>query len=65
MQHLETDTDSPGPYWDKENPTVSVHVPLIIGNAMFHNLGILASKENSVSCVQVDGSRNMSSALVG
>ena len=65
MQHPKTDTGSPDPYWDKENPTVSVHVPLMIGIAVSHNLGIPASKGNSISCVQIDGNRNMSSALAG
>ena len=44
---------------------MSVHVLLMIGIAMSHNPGILASKGNFVSCVQADGSINMSSALDG
>ena len=63
MQHLETNTDSPGPYRDKENPTVSMHVPLMIGTIVSHNLGIPTSRGNFVSCVQVYGSKNMSSDL--
>ena len=65
MQHPETDTGSPGPYWDKENATVFVHVPLMIGTTVSHNLGIPAFEGNSVSCVHADGNRNMSSALSG
>ena len=65
MQHLETDTSSPGPYRDKENPTMSVHVPLMIDTTVSYNLWIFISKGNSVSYVQADDSRNMSSALAG
>ena len=65
MQHLETDTGSPGPYRDKENPTMSVHVPLMIDTAVSYNLWIFISKRNYVSCVQADDSRNVSSALAG
>ena len=65
MQHPETDIGAPGPYWDKENPIVSMHIPLMAGTAVSHNPGILASKGNFVSCVQADGSRNMSLALAG
>ena len=42
-----------------------VHVPLMIGIEVSHNLGILASVGNPVSCVQVGGSDIMSSALSG
>ena len=65
MQHHETDIGSHGPYRDKENPIVPMHVPLMTRTAVSHNLGILASEGNFVSCVQADGSRNMSSTLAG
>ena len=63
MQHPETDTGSPSPYQDKENGSMSMHVPLMIGTVMSHNPRIPTSKGNSVSYVQDDGSRNMSLAL--
>ena len=63
MQHPETDTGSPSPYWDKENPFVFMHVPLESRTAVSHNLGIPASEGSSVSCVQADGNRNVSSTL--
>ena len=65
MQHPKADTGSPSPYRDKENLTVSVHIPLMTGTAISHNLGISAFEGNFVSCVQAAGSRNMSSALAG
>ena len=65
MQHLETDTGSPGPLWGKEEQTESMNVPLMIGTGMSHNFGIPTSKGNPVSCVQDGGNRNMSSALAG
>ena len=55
MHHPETDTSFPGPYWNKENPTVSMHIPLMIGTTVSHNPGIPASEGNFVSCVQADG----------
>ena len=63
MQNLETDTGSPSPYRDKENPIVSVHIPLMTRTAMSHNLEILVFEGNFVSCVQADASRNMSLAM--
>ena len=56
-------TNSPGPWWGKEEQTEFVHVPLVIGIGVSHNSGILASEENLVSCVQASGNGNMSSAL--
>ena len=44
---------------------MSVHVPLMTGIAVPHNSGIPASEGNPASCVQVDGSSNMSSVLSG
>ena len=38
-----------------------VHVPLMIGTEVSHNLGIPASVGNLVSCVQDGGSDSMSS----
>ena len=65
MQHLGTDTRSPGPCRHKEEQTVFVHVPLMTRAAMTHNSRIPTFEGNSVSCVQVNGSRNMSYALAG
>ena len=63
MQDPETDTGSPGPWWGKEEQTKSVHVPLMIGTRVSLNFGILASMDNTVSCVQAGGNGNMSSTL--
>ena len=63
MPHPGTDTDSPSPCWGKERQTLYVHVPLMIETEVSHNLGILASVGNLVSCVQAGGSDSMSSAL--
>ena len=52
-QHLETDTDSPGPYWDKKEQLVSVHVPLMTETAVSHNPGIPAFEGNSASCARL------------
>ena len=41
---------------------MSVPVPLMTGNALSHNSGILAFADNSVSCAQVDGNDSMSFA---
>ena len=65
MQHLGTNTGSSGSHWGKEEQTVSMHVPLMIGNVMSHNPGILASEGNSASYVQANGRNNMSSVLYG
>ena len=63
VQHPETHVCSPGLYSSKEKHTVSVHVPLMTGTAVSHNFGIPASEGNPTSCVQADGSSNMSSVL--
>ena len=47
----------------KEEQTESVHVPQMTGTRVSHNFGIPTSKDNFVSCVQVGGNGNMSSAL--
>ena len=65
MQRLATDTVSPGPWWDKEEQIVSVHVPLMIGTEVSHNFGILSSKDNPASSVQVDDNGNMAPTLAG
>ena len=44
---------------------MSVYVPLMIETEVSHNLGILASMGNLVSCVQAGGSDNMSYAPSG
>ena len=44
---------------------MSMPIPLMSGNAPSRNLGILASRGNTVSYVQADGYRSMSSALAG
>ena len=44
---------------------MSVHIPLMTGTAVSHNSRILASEGNPSSCVQADGSSNMSSVLSG
>ena len=62
---LETNNGSPDPYRDKEEQPMSMHVPPMTRNAVSHNPGILATKGNSASCAQADGSRNMSSVLTG
>ena len=41
-----------------------VHIPLMTWTTVSYNPGIPAVKGNSVSCVEDDGSRNLSSALV-
>ena len=63
MQCPSIDTGSPGPWWGKEEQIESVHVPLMIGTAVSHNSGILASEDNPVSCVQAGCNGNMSFAL--
>ena len=63
MQHLETGTCSLSPYWGKEEHTMSVHVPLMTGTEVSHNSGIPAFEGDPASCVQADGSSNMSSVL--
>ena len=55
MQHPETDIGSSGPYWGKEEHTVSVHVPLMTGTEVSHSPGIPASTDNLVSYVQANG----------
>ena len=40
-------------------------VPLMTGIEVSHDLGILASVGNPISCVQADGNDNMSSVLIG
>ena len=44
---------------------MSMHVPLMIGTQVSHNLGIPASVGNLVSCVQAGGNDSMSSAPSG
>ena len=44
---------------------MSVHVPLMTGTAVSHIPRIPAFEGNSVSCVQANGNRNMSSTLAG
>ena len=44
---------------------MSVHVPLMIGTKVPHNLGIPASMGNPISCVQTGGSDSMPSAPSG
>ena len=44
---------------------MSVHVPLMIGTEVSHNLGIPTFVGNPVSCVQDGGSDSMSSAPSG
>ena len=65
MPHPRTNTGSLSPCWGKERQTVFVHVPLIIGTKVSHNLGIPTSVGNPISCVQVGGSDSMSFALTG
>ena len=65
MHHLGTDIGSLGPCQHEEEQIVSVHVLLMTRTVMSHNSGILASEGNSVSFVQADDNRNMSSALDG
>ena len=61
MQYLETNTGPSGSHWGKKEQTVSVPIPLMIGTALSHNSGILASKGNPASYVQAVGSNNISS----
>ena len=63
MQHTGTDIDSLGPCRGKEEQPVSASVSLMVGTELSQNPGILASEGNPVSCVQADGSNNMSSVL--
>ena len=65
MQCPTTDTVSPDPWWDKEEQTVSVHVPLMTGTKVSHNFGIPASEDDPPSSVQADGNGNMAPTLVG
>ena len=63
MQHLGIDTGSLGPYWGKEEQTVSVHVPLMTRTVVSQPFGIPTSRGNPALSVQADGNNNMSSAL--
>ena len=63
MQHPETDTGPSSPHWGEKEQTVSTPVPLMIGTALSHNSGILASESNPASYVKDDDSNNISSAL--
>ena len=65
MQHPETDTGSPGPWWGKEEQIEAVNVRLMIGTRVSHSPRILTSKDNLASCVQAGGNGNMSSTLAG
>ena len=65
MQHLGTDTGSPGLCRGKEEQNASVLVPLMIGIVVSQPFGILAFGGNLASYVQADGSNNMSSVLSG
>ena len=62
MQHPRTDTGPSSPYWGEKEQTVSLPVSLMIGTALSHNSGILASLDNPVSCARADGNDSMSSA---
>ena len=55
MHRPRTDTGSPDPWWDKEEQTESVNIPLMTGTRVSHNSGILAFKGNLVSCIQAGG----------
>ena len=44
---------------------MSVHAPLMTRTGVSYNLGILVSKDNPGSYVQVDGSSKMSSVPFG
>ena len=63
MQCLKTSIDSLGPWWGREEQTKSMNVPLMTRTEVSQNSGIPAFDGNPVSCVQVSGNRNMSSAL--
>ena len=65
MQCPGTDTVFLGPWLGREEQIASVHVPLMTGTVVSHNSGILASKGNPFSSVQVGGTGNIHSALVG
>ena len=65
MQHSGTDTNSPGPWWSKEEQTKSVNIPLMTGTRVSHNSGISASEGNLVSCVQASANGNMFPTLAG
>ena len=65
MQHPRTNAGSSSPCWGKEEQIASVHAPLMTGTMVSHNFGILASKGNPVSSVQVGGTGNTLSALAG
>ena len=60
-----TNIVSLGPWWDKEEQTTSVYVPLLTVTKVSHNSGIHASEDNPTSSVQVDGSGNMSPTQAG
>ena len=65
MQYTETDIDSPGPCWGKEEQTASPYVPLMTGTEVSCILRTLAYEGNPISNVQADGNGSMSSALSG
>ena len=62
VQHPETDTDSLGPCWGKEEQTASLHVPLMTKTMVSRNSEIPASEGNLISCVQAGDKGNTSSA---
>ena len=55
MQRPGTNTGFPNPWSGREKQIESVSVPLMAGTGVSHNSGILTSKGNPVSCVQVGG----------
>ena len=60
MKHPETDTGHSSPHWGEKEQIMSAPIPLMIGTALSHNSGILASMDNPVSFAQADGNSSMS-----
>ena len=65
MQHPKTDTGPSDPHWGEKEQTVFVPVPLMTGTEVSRILGIPASVDNPVSCVQANGNGSMSSTPSG
>ena len=65
MKCLANDIVSLGPWWGKEEQIVSMHVPLMTGIEVSHNLNIPTSEDNLVLGVQADGNGSIPLALSG
>ena len=62
MQLPETETGSPGPYWEMEEHTFSVPIPQLTGTVLSRNPRILVSRGNPSSYVRDAGNGSTPSA---